>query len=65
MKNVNVCARSLNDWVLGILKDCRISKRLTTFGGHNALIAVESRDEIKYKDKKGVRYELVAKLPRR
>jgi len=26
---------------------------------------VESRDEIKYKDKKGVRYELVAKLPRR
>jgi len=29
MKNVNVCARSLNNWVLGILKDCRISKRLT------------------------------------
>jgi len=27
MKNVNVCARSLNNWVLGILKDCRISKR--------------------------------------
>lgn len=35
------------------------------FGGYNVLIVVESRDEIKYKDKKGVCYELVVKLFRR